>query len=291
MVTLSSCIQSKNTKRVTVIARVGNTSLTMQMVRDEIPAQVYQQDSLDAIMRYRNSWISQQLMVQEALRDGLQKNPDYRNKLRRLKNGLLAQTLRDIVMARADTMKITEKEAENYYEAHEQQFVLNERYVRFRHIASANLDSCQMAKSAIMHGMPWPEVVQKYTLNKDKTLNDSKRYWPISMALSNEPIMNHFLRIIGNTEISPIRFVNGRYEFVQLMGQKPKGAHADLSWVLDQIKNWLKLQKQRKMLSTFERNLYLKAEANHEISIKTLTFNQKQDTSTAGQNAGISTSH
>lgn len=279
---LSSCIQPKKTNRGKVIARVGNATLTLEEVRKNIPKTFYDQDSLQSIVRYRNNWISKQLLVQEAIRDGLQKNPDYQSKLKRLRNGLLAQTLRDLMMAKADTTVITEKEAENYYEAHEQQFVLNERYVRFRYIATANMDSCQMAKSAIMHGVAWPEVVQKYALNKEKTLNDSKRFWPISMAMSNIPIMNHFLRIIGNTEISPIRFVDGRYEFVQLMEQKPKGAHADLSWVLDQIKNWLKLQKQQKVLSTFERNLYLKAEANHEISIKKLNLNQKQDTTTAG---------
>ena len=290
MTFLSSCIQPKQTKEGHIIARVGNASLTMEMVRKEIPEAVFRQDSLDAIIRYRKNWISEQLLVQEAERNGLQKNSTYLSKLRRLKNGLLAQTLRDVVMARADTVDITEKEAENYYEAHEQQFVLNERYVRFRHISTSSIDSCQAAKSAIMHGVPWPEVVQKYALDKDKTLNDSKRFWPISMALRNDPPMNHFLRIIGNTEISPIRFVNGRYQFVQLMEQKPKGAHADLSWVLDQIKGWLKLQKQRKVLSTFERNLYLKAEANHEISISSLNINQKQDSTTAGNNADSSTS-
>lgn len=282
MVLLSSCIQPKKRNEGKVIARVGNARLTMEMVRNQIPETVFKQDSLHSVIRFRKNWISEQLLVQEAVRSGLQKDSTYLSDLQRLKNGLLAQTLRDIVMAKSDTVTITEKEAENYYEAHEQQFVLNERYVRFRHISTSNLDSCQSAKSAIMHGMPWPEVVQKFALDKDKTLNDSKRYWPISMALRNDPPMNHFLRIIGNTEISPIRFVNGRYQFVQLMEQKPKGAHADLSWVLDQIKGWLKLQKQRKVLSNFERNLYLKAKANHEISISPLNFNQKQDSTAAG---------
>lgn len=256
-----------------VVAKVGNATLTIGDIQQILPADILQDDSMHAITHFRDNWITNQLLVQEAERTGIASNPTVLQKLHRMKNEVLAQAMRDYVMEKADSIKISQQEAQDYFEAHKSQFTLKERYVRFRHIVTNDLDSCRMAKEALLHGVPWPEVVSRYSLDKKKVLRDAKEFYPISLAAHDLPPMNQYLHIIGNTEISPIRLIDGRYHFVQLMAQKPKGDHPDITWVLNQIQNWLRLEKEHKILSSFEQNLYLKAQANNELYVSS-SFNK-----------------
>jgi len=262
-----------------VIARVGSATLTLGEARDGVPHSVYEQDSLQALTNYRNNWVRKQLLVQQAHRLGLQHNPEVARRLHRLKNDAIAEALREYVTKKADTIKVTPQEVQNYYEANKNQFILNEEYVRFRHMMTNNMQDCQKAKADLLHGVSWKEVVQKYADDKQKTLNNSKRYWPISLAVKDYPLLNRYLKVIGLKEISPIRMIDGRYHFVQLISRKAKGSHPDVNWVFSQVKDWLKLQKRKKFLLNYERNLYLKAQANDELTISNKFLKVKQDSS------------
>jgi len=85
------------------------------------------------------------------------------------------------------------------------------------------------------------------------------------MAVSDLEELNRYLEIIGINEISPIRQFNGQYHFVQLVEQYEKGEHPNLDWLLGKIKEWLTIEKRRKLFTNYIRNLYLKAESNNEI--------------------------
>lgn len=278
--TLSSCVHKKiKSKKGRIIASVGNKTLTLKEARDGVPETVYNQDSLKALTNYRNNWVKKQLLVQEANRIGLEHNPIVKKRIRRIRNDALAEALREFILKKTDSLKVTPQEISNYYEANKNQFILNEEYVRFRHMVTNNLKDCQQAKADLLHGIPWKEVVQKYGVNKKEILANSKRYWPISLAVKEYPLLHRYLKIIGLKEISPIRMIDGHYHFVQLISRRAKGSHPDIKWVFGQIKDWLKLQKRRKILRNYERNLYLKAKANNELYISNKFLKIKPDSS------------
>lgn len=276
---LSACSkQSRYSANNSVLAQVGSKVLTFGAAKSDIPVEVFKKDSLKALLKYRNSWVREQLLVQQAKRNGLDQSAEFREKINDMKDQLLAQMMRTYVISHSDTSAITEQQAQDYYEAHQDQFILNERYVRFRHLIASSLDSAQKARQDLLHGVSWKTVVQRYSIHPQDQLRSSERYWPISLAAHDYPIMNRYLHIIGNMEISPIRFIDGRYHFVQLTDQRPKGSHPDIKWVLARIKEWLKLEKRRKTLSTFEQNLYLRAESNNEINLPTGFLKTHTDT-------------
>ncbi len=274
----SGCSRKAPATDSRIVARVGTATLTYDQAKSRIPHIVYQEDSTGAVLRYRNHWVREQLLIQEAERDNFDQQPVFQEKLKDMKGQLLAEMMRTYVLSHADTSKITDQEAQKYYEEHKKQFALNERYVQFRHLIAATLSDAKQARQDLLHGIPWPTVVRKYGIHPDDQLRASEKYWPISLAAHDYPIINRFLHIIGNMEISPIRYINGRYHFVQLTGQKPKGAHPGVSWALDRVKEWLKLQKRRKTLRTFEENLYLRAESNNELTLPTIFPNASTDT-------------
>ena len=259
----NSSMPGDETKR---LARVGNDYLTLEEARNRIPAFILQQDSIDALNSFRERWIQNRLMLQEAERLQLRQDKQIRQKLQNAQQEVLTQALKDVVISEyEEELVVSDEEARNYYQAHKDQFVLNERFVQFRHLIAKDIESARAAKRELMQAVPWPEVARKYSINAEAKITESEQFWPISMAASDISIMNRYLKIIGQSEISPIQRVNGNYHFVQLLESRAKGEHPDLDWLMEQIKDWLLLDKRRRHFSSYVKNLYLKAQSNNEV--------------------------
>ena len=262
----TACTSPRSGDEVKRLARVGNEYLTLEQARTQIPDFMLQQDSIGALKAYRETWIENRLMLQEAERLQLRRNSEVQHKIQQAQQEVLTQALKDAVISDyEDELVITDEEARNYYQAHKEQFVLNERFVQFRHLIAEDIESARAAKRELMQAVPWPEVARKYSLNAEAKITESEQFWPISMAASEINIMNRYLKIIGQSEISPIQRVNGNYHFVQLVESRAKGEHPDLDWLMEQIKDWLLLDKRRRHFSSYVKNLYLKAQSNNEV--------------------------
>jgi hypothetical protein len=260
------------------LARVGNEVLTIDAAADQIPPFMLEQDSASALNRYRQDWIRRQIILQEAQRVGISQNAEVQERLQRLREEVLVQGLKDYVLAEYDQdLNITDDEARNYYQAHKDQLVLNERYVRFRHLVTSTYEQAQSVRRDLMRGIEWSEAARKYCQNPEARTQESVKFWPISMALADINGMKNMVQRIGITEISPVRRVQGDYHFVQLMEMRPEGDHPDLDWLIGQIKEWLRLEKRRRHFNSYVKNLYLNAQSNNEIE----TFNVLESNSNA----------
>jgi hypothetical protein len=261
-----SCTQQQETVTEKLYARVGNEVLTVQEAKRHIPSGVTDdKEQLRYLEQYRSRWIKNRLLAQEARRNALHEQDLIQQRIKNQESQILAQVLRDYWLQKSDSLKVTRNEAQSYYEKHKSQFILQERHVQYRHLQTANLTESRNAKADLMAGISFEDVVDTYALNKSQTLSDSKQFWPISAAAAKYEPLNRYLQIIGIQEISPIRRLDGRYHFVQLIEQKTKGEHPDIDWILNRIQNWLELEKRRKLISNFEQQIYLNAKVNNEI--------------------------
>lgn len=264
---VSACHKSDYVAEGTVIAQVGAEKLTYQEVDNSIPDFLVNSERVKAIVNKRDEWVKTQVLVQEALRKRLDFRPEIVERLKKLRDESLAQMLKEYWLRSSDSIIVNREEAQAYYEKNKGQFLLNEDHVRYLHIQTADLNNSRDAKSAIMRGLPLNKVIEKYALDKTITFSKSKQFWPISIAAAEFDALNRYLQVIGISEISPIRLLDGRYHFVQLLERRNKGEHPDIEWVLDRIKDWLVLEKRRKLLSSLERELYLKANVSNEIKL------------------------
>ncbi|MEX0684984.1 MAG: peptidyl-prolyl cis-trans isomerase [Balneolales bacterium] len=262
-----SCTVQKTEDNNRVIAEVSGNELTLEQARQIIPVYIYERDSIAAIRDYRRNWVKRQVLLQEANRLGLENNEDVRKKIRLAKEDIIATALLDLVQKEVKEEGVSMQEAQAYYQAHREQFVLNERHVRYRHIITETLNASQNARNALHRGDQWEDVARRYSINPEEAIQNSNMFWPLSNAAKDYDTMNQYLKVIGITEISPVSEENGQYHFVQLREDKSKGDHPDLDWVLGHISEWLLVEKQRRIISTYERNLFLKAESNNEIKL------------------------
>lgn len=263
---LTQCTGSFQYDNSPVLASVGTRTLTINEALEEVPASVMSEDSVGAIQSYIDQWINKQVTIQQAERIGLQNSTNVRQKMDRLRSQVLEDALREQIMQQnMDNIEVSREEAQNYYQAHKDQFILDERYVRFRHLTTRTRTEADNANRDLMRGDAWEEIVQQYSVNPERQLRESNRFWPISMAAESIPMLNRYLNVIGLSERSPIHFFRGEYHFVQLMEERPAGESPDLEWLIPQIEEWLKLEKARRITNSYIRNLYLEANSNNEI--------------------------
>lgn len=249
-----------------ILVEVNGSVLTMEEAKASIPISEFQSDSVLAYNNFKQKWIEKQLILQESERLKIPDSPEIKKRIERARQDMIAISFQEAVINSLNSkIVVTDEEVQDYYQQNKDQFLLDERYVRFRHLIAPSLADAQNAKRDLMQGQTWERVAQNYSLHSEMVIKNASRFWPESSALKEFDTLNRYLRLIGVSEISIIENINGKYHFVQLLEEKAVGEHPDLEWLFTQIKEWLILEKKRIAYNTYVKNLYLAAEANNEI--------------------------
>lgn len=250
-----------------ILAEAGDQVLLLSDVTQEVSYGENDPDSLLIIEKYRNRWINQQLKVKEAERLGIDEHPQVARRIERSRESILADAFNELIYLEVKESDVTPEEAQTYYEANKELFVLSERHIRYRHMICATLSDAENARNAIRQGQSWRSVVNNYSVNPDVALRHSRQYWPISSAGKEYELIKNFLNVIGVSEISPIRRIGNHFHFVQIMDSRDAGEHPEINWILEQISEWLLIEKRRKKIKSIEQKLFRQAEANKELKI------------------------
>lgn len=276
LLTLISCEHRMRDRDDVVLAEVGTHVLYLSDVRNDVPAEVFAADSLRVITNYQNSWVNRKLKVMEAKRLRLDQQKEVQRRIHQATESILVDAFNEAVYLDVTGDPVTRSEAQSYYESNKDKFILAERHVRYRHIMAASLTDAQNARNALLRGRSWVNVAEEYSVNPQKAIRTSRQFIPASTAAMHFEEMNTFLQVIGVTEISPIRRIGDHFHFVQLIDSRESGDHPQVDWVIDQITEWLMLERRRKHLRSMEQSLFLKAQANNELRIFDVTIPEQQ---------------
>lgn len=257
-----------------ILAKVGKAELTLNHARASIPDNVLKADSIKAFQEFRDRWIEEQLLLQEANRLGLENNSVIQSQIEKMKKQIIINNFQDLVINASETdNKVSDEDAKLYYQDNKDKFVLSERYIRFRHFIGDTRQNAENARNDLLHGATWEDVLDKYGLYKNLKLHEVESFYPQSIALNEHKTLNRYLSIIGINEISIVERIDNKFHFVQLLEEKAAGEHPDLEWLIPQIQEWLTIEKKKRAYNTYLQNLYLAGKANNEI----LTFDVKPD--------------
>lgn len=264
----AGCTSKPQSSGDTVIASVDGTYLYLEDALNSIPPFVFEEDSAGAIQTFAEQWVRKQVSLQHAERVGVSQTEEFRKKMDRFHDQALEAQLKEYILRENQgEIGVTREEAQNYYQANRDRFMLDETYFQYRHLTTRTRTEANDANREIANGVSWEEVVRKYSVDPDLQLRQSTMYWPESLAAADIPALNEYLSIMGITERSPVHFYEGQYHFVQLMDIKSEGEYPELEWLIPQIREWLALEKSRRITNAYIRNLYLQAEANNEIEL------------------------
>jgi hypothetical protein len=268
MVLLLACQPLATEQSQRLLAEVGPVKLTMEMAREAIPYVVWESDSITALNRYVESWVGRQLMAQEADRLGLQQLQDVDARLKRVRDDVLIEVLRERAMNEISAeLQVTEEEILTYFEQNRSQFAFSERHIRVRHLMSESLEKSIAAKRDIGSGMPWEKVVAQYASDRDAALSSDAELKPASAQMLHVPPMRAYLPTLAMNTVSGIRQFGDDFHFIIITESFDAGAAPDVGWVKDRIFEWLLIDKRRKALQQYERSLFYEAESKGSLRI------------------------
>ncbi|MCH8566965.1 MAG: peptidyl-prolyl cis-trans isomerase [Balneolales bacterium] len=262
---MPACTLSTTAEDEIILAEVGTERLSLNQAILRIPALQLMSDSAGAVHKYRDQWIREQVLVNEAKRRNLQETEAFKTAKKQFERQLLQQLLMDQQLHNAETASVSREEAMRFYEQHRDRFVLQERHVRFHHMIAPTMAEATRARNDLMRGVEWNTIAENYSTQPEYSIRNSTLFHPLSEALSELTQLAQFLNVIGVTEVSPIRVIDGNYHFVQLLENQDEGTVPELDWTLSQIQDWLAITHRNNQLNAFKQNLIRQAEANRQI--------------------------
>jgi hypothetical protein len=130
---LASCDRGPAKNRE-VLARVNNTYLYLDEISEMIPSGISEADSLEIIRAYVNSWMHNQLIIQDAVKTLSTREKDFSDKIRDYRNALLIfQWEKKLFSEQLDTL-VTDDQLGDYYNANSHEFILQADIVRVLYI-------------------------------------------------------------------------------------------------------------------------------------------------------------
>lgn len=139
-----ACSSKPDVKR-DAIARVGESYLFREDIKDIVPPGTQNEDSTVIVRNFINRWASQKLLFNAAelnLTD--EKKASFDNLLRQYKADLYTKAYVEEIVKRAVDTVVTDSELKQYYSANKQNFKTNGALVRLRYI-NLKKDNPQLA--------------------------------------------------------------------------------------------------------------------------------------------------
>ncbi|WP_033956755.1 hypothetical protein [Psychroserpens jangbogonensis] len=132
---LSSCSFFKTAEDGIPVARVNDSYLYEEDIKDLVADSVSEEDSTFIVNGFINRWATQLLLVDGADRNlSEEKQENFEKLVNQYKKDLFTKAYLDALVKRSIDTVVSDVEAQEVYEANKETFKLNEELVRFRYI-------------------------------------------------------------------------------------------------------------------------------------------------------------
>ncbi len=257
LLTLFSCKQ-KSTPASPVIARVDDAMLTLDDLKNSLPADPGLELSRVQIERFVQRWIESELLYTEALRLGVHKRTDVQSRIKDLAKEYVAASY---VQQYAETnIEATDEEIRAFYQENSSEFIYGEdRY----HICVLLVNSMREAasiRSSLQLGQDFATVAKMQSLDGSKDVGGDLG-WVVANSLL--PSISRAVPSIPVGQVSqPIRTDLGYY-LVQVLETRKKG---DVQ-TIDEVKEIIALRIKAKKKQEEYRKLI--AELTEKANVRT----------------------
>ncbi len=130
-----SCQNFRNRIDKEVIARVNETYLYKDEIKELIPKGIPKSDSINIINTYINTWATRQLFIDQAKRNLTEQElKEFDELVDDYRSTLYINAYKNAVINKSINMEITDPDIESYYEQNLENFNLNEELVKLRYL-------------------------------------------------------------------------------------------------------------------------------------------------------------
>ncbi len=252
-----------------VIARVNEQYLYRSQLADIVPAGSSAEDSSRLVKAYIESWIREELLLDQAKKRLSSRSKDIEQKLEDYRRSLLIYSLEDEIMtSRLDTA-IDPQLLESYFELNKAQFLLRDPIFKGRFVKLEN-------------GAPKTELLRRLLTSKrhkeEKQLEDYCLQYATNYHLNDSSwaYSGEVLRSMPRELIDRINFNSrGLFEtsdeqyqyFVVVNAFRDVGEEPPLELERNNIRDLILLQRRQQAIARYIDEMYQRAEAEQKFEI------------------------
>ena len=193
--------------------------------------------------------IERELLLQEGLKKGLDKDEEILSKVEQFRQGLIAEALMEELCAGKDS--VSDNEVKAYYQKNQGKYLLGER-VRIRHIMVKTLDEAKEIKKRLSQGEDFIALAKQYSMWPTKQQGGDLGY--IQRGQVKNKTFERAAFSLGKGELSDIVKTEFGFHIIRLEDrQKPR--QLTFSEVREEIRTFLRDKKRKEILTSHLKGL------------------------------------
>lgn len=262
LLTAAGC--DRNAGGGTVVARVNNSVLTMEMIREQTDSVRTLQD--DEIRQYINRWITNELLYQEAQQRGFDETESIQRKLSEARKQLAIAALLETEVYSAAEKSVTENEIAAYYQSHNGEYLLRDDLVRLSMVIFTGNDAAVRFRASALGTSGWQASVDQFRADAENGVLSTADSLFFSQPALYPPELWKVASILGMFEVSfPVQTSVG-YVVMRSLGQFKKGSLSPLPYVHDDILHRLTMERRQQRYQEFLQQIRSKHTIHYSYS-------------------------
>jgi peptidyl-prolyl cis-trans isomerase C len=233
-----------------VIAKVNGAKLTLEDLYAEIPLDYYDSVTLEQKRDFIERWINSEVLYQEAMRRGLQRQPETKERLRSSeKNILISELIQQEMSVRT---QVSEEEAQAYYRTHTDEFTRQQDEMRASQILVATLEEANAIRRQIESGADFSRLARERSSDPSSVQGGDLGYFTREDLLSE--ISKAVFSTTPGTLLKPIKTEFG-YHILLVTDFQKAGTIRPFELVQEEIIGRLSREKEQQELDAFLQEL------------------------------------
>jgi parvulin-like peptidyl-prolyl isomerase len=237
---LAGCKQ-KETK-ATVLAQVGNATLTLEELRESFPAEYEQLIRREQYLDFIKRWMDDEAVYQQALQSKLEKDPVVGRKLEKLRRKLLIEEF----LARENATEVFEPDEmamNQYYEMHKEDFRRKAPEFKFAHMRVQTYKQAMDLRGKVGRG----DFLALATANSLDPSPESYSSIPFKKQSEIPPCLSQEIASVGIGAVTlPVACADGFY-LVKVLEKQDAGSLVPFAEAKEEISGILSMERKDKL--------------------------------------------
>jgi peptidyl-prolyl cis-trans isomerase C len=256
------CEQQQSKRKY--LARVDDVYLTQQTLEALADSTILSSPALTR--NFVNRWVDNELLYQEARREGMENTDQFKQQLAEVRKQLAVEALLNKEVY-TDTSEVHDDSIRAYFAQYHGDFLLQQDVVKINIIAFTVREKANAFRWKVTGGQSWESVLQaalEDSANASSIVTHVEDHYYTQQTLVPPELWRVAINL-GRGEISfPVR-VENTYAVVQTLASLKRGAPAELGFVQDEIQQRLLIERRRRQYDALLNRL--QSQSQVEITI------------------------
>ncbi len=265
IIMFSGCKKEEEGK---IVARVGKTTLTVEQLLNQIPPQMLINASPETRKNLLDTWVSNEIIYQDALNKGIDKKPEVAQQIELTKKQIVIQAaMQDLITS---ARFIPETESRTYFREHEEDY---NTVIEVSHISLNSRAEGMEVLEKLREGQSFGTLAKKYST--DSTTAKKNGYFGSFRKgdLIRLPVFEEYAFSLVNVgDITPLVQTEFGFDIIKLLSQRKSSQEIEYEDVAENIMQTLRQRKLESLSMAFIdslKNIY-KFEIHPEVLEKEL---------------------